>query len=678
MDILLLLLLVLPLLAPVFLALLTRGREGLRSVLLVLLCAVFAAAACALFPLVGRERSFEGLCWFGLHFRVTSFGALMTFVAAVMWLASALTALAYFKGHSHLQLRYDVFFLLTFCGLAGVFLAADLLTLFLFFELMSFASYVWVAHNETEKALIAARVYLAVAVFGGMVLLMGLFLLYHHFETLDLAALAAHMGHGEGARPAWLYGAGGCVLLGFGAKAGMFPLHLWLPMAHPVAPAPASALLSGILTKSGVYGVLLLGATFFFGDETWGTALLLLGTVTMLLGALLAVASRDIKRTLACSSMSQIGFILFGAACQCLLGHHNAIAVWGTVLHMLNHSAIKLLLFTAAGVIYCGTHSLDYDDIRGFGRGKPALMIPFVIGALAIGGVPLWSGYVSKTLLHEALVEYIHLGAGNMLLYKLCEVLFLFSGGLTVAYMAQLVTVVFIDKPLHEHHPYRIDTAGGVVMALSAAALFAGGLLPHDTMERAARFVEGALFADSSHMHAIHYFAPVNLKGAAISLSIGAAVYFLLLRRSAGLSYGRAVSRLGAALSARLLRAGMGLLNFLALLVRPLDALGDKTAQKLGLLAIPARFCAALGDKTVQKLRLLAIPARFCAALGDWVVAVAMKLIFYRAPRIIVPRQHEGYDAKRQEHIVEKSFSLDLLCFGIGLVAVLLYLLSNL
>ena len=355
--------------------------------------------------------------------------------------------------------------------------------------------------------------------------------------------------------------------------------------------------------------------------------------------------------------MSQIGFILFGAACQCLLGHHNAIAVWGTVLHMLNHSAIKLLLFTAAGVIYCGTHSLDYDDIRGFGRGKPTLLLPFAIGALAIGGVPLWSGYVSKTLLHEALVEYIHLGAGNMMFYKLCEVLFLFSGGLTVAYMAQLFTVVFIEKPLREHHPHRPDAASTLVMALSAAALFAGGLLPHDTMERIARFVEGFLFADSAHMHEIHYFAPVNLKGAAISLAVGAAVYFLLLRRDAGLAYARAVARFGAALSARLLSAGVGTLNVLAQLMRILDALGDAAAEKL---------------------KLLAIPARFCAALGDWIVAVGMKLVFFRAPRIIVPRQHEGYDAERREHIVEKSFSLDLLCFGIGLVAVLLYLLSNL
>ena len=137
------------------------------------------------------------------------------------------------------------------------------------------------------------------------------------------------------------YIAGFCLLFGFGAKAGSFPLHIWLPKAHPVAPAPASALLSGILTKAGIFGVLMLSTDLFRGDQLWGRVILYLGCATMVLGAVLAVFSMDLKRTLACSSVSQIGFILVGIGVSTLLRAENALAARGALLHMVNHSLIK-------------------------------------------------------------------------------------------------------------------------------------------------------------------------------------------------------------------------------------------------------------------------------------------------------------------------------------------------
>ena len=131
-----------------------------------------------------------------------------------------------------------------------------------------------------------------------------------------------------------------------------------------------------------------------------------LAAVTMFLGAVLALFSVDLKRTLACSSMSQIGFILTGISMMCLLGEENALAARGTLLHMANHSLIKLCLFMCAGCVYMNVHSLSLNDIRGFGRKKPLLFISFLMGALGIGGIPLWNGYVSKTLIHESIVEY--------------------------------------------------------------------------------------------------------------------------------------------------------------------------------------------------------------------------------------------------------------------------------
>lgn len=648
------------------LALCAVKRTALRERLALAVCAVQTALALLLTRHVG-----EALTLSAASFRVTGLSALLCCAASVLWLATACTSPAYFAHHGAHRARYDFFWLLTLGALCGVFLAGELLTLFLFFEVMSFTSWVWVAQNETPGALKAARVYLAVAVFGGMALLMGLYLLHAKCGTLDLAALTAP------APQPWLYAAGILMLLGFGAKAGMFPLHLWLPMAHPVAPAPASALLSGILTKSGVYGVLLVSSALFFGDKPWGDLLLLLGTVTMLLGAMLAVLSQDLKRTLACSSMSQIGFILVGAAAQCLLGQHNALAVWGTLLHMLNHSAIKLVLFTAAGVVYVGAHSLDLDEIRGYGRGKPWLMLPFSAAALSIGSVPLWSGYISKTLLHEALVEYIAMDGGAF--HRVCEALFLLSGGLTAAYMTNLFVTLFLKKPARAFPTEKADRPTVAVMALGALALTLGGLLPHALMEPLARFAEATLGGDSSHLHAVHYFAWTNLKGAAISLSVAAAVYCGVMRMRALPWLRTRVDAFRAALGRTLLVLGLWLLDAAALPARLAAGLGDALATLLAHLgALCARLLAALGDAAAKGGAWAgAFCARLVASLGDWAVALGMKVLFFRAPRIVVPRRHESYAHDRQRHAASRTLSLDLLAAGLGLTAVLVYLLAQ-
>ena len=243
------------------------------------------------------------------------------------------------------------------------------------------------------------------------------------------------------------------MLFGFGAKAGAFPLHIWLPKAHPVAPAPASALLSGILTKAGMFGILILTGYIFLGESSWGSLILILGVCTMVLGALLALFSIDLKRTLACSSVSQIGFILVGVGMSGLLSGENVLAVRGSLLHMINHSLIKLVLFMAAGVVYMNVHKLNLNEIRGFGRKKPLLHLIFLMGALGIGGMPLWNGYVSKTLIHESIVEFTELvregavsGIFNVAAMKGIEWAFLISGGLTAAYMTKLYVAVFIEK----------------------------------------------------------------------------------------------------------------------------------------------------------------------------------------------------------------------------------------
>lgn len=474
--------------------------------------------------------SLSGICSLGLNLMMDDFRRIYAVVIGFMWFMTLLFSKQYFRRDEN-RARYYLFNLLTLGGTMGVFLSADLYTTFVFFEMISFTSYAWVAHEESAGALKAAATYLAVAVIGGLVALMGLFLLQNTLGTLVIDQLySAAAVCGDKTR---LYVAGGCLLFGFGAKAGIYPLHIWLPKAHPVAPAPASALLSGILTKCGVFGVLAVSCSIFRNDPDWGVLLLILGVITMVFGALLALFSVDLKRTLACSSMSQIGFIVVGIGMMCLLGEANALAARGTMLHMVNHSLFKLVLFMAAGTVYMNLHKLDLNAIRGFGRNKPLLHFVFLMGALGIAGVPLWSGYISKTLLHESIVEYAAIAPSTAI--TVVEWLFLTAGGLTLGYMAKLYVAIFVEK-----HPTRQQEFDGmkkymtrptaVALVGSAVVLPVLGTFPHQTMDRLAAAGVG-FFAGAPLDETVRYFSLTNLRGAAISVLIGAAVYFLVVRR---------------------------------------------------------------------------------------------------------------------------------------------------
>lgn len=514
-----------------------RKTKSGRNTFVSILVTIEAALAVALLVLTASGQSlqfaWEGFCGLGLHFKVDGFRALYMLVAAFMWMMTGLFSTEYFA-HYHNRNRYYFFTLMTLGATAGVFLSNDLYTTFIFFEIMSFTSYAWVAHEETDSALKAAELYLGIALVGGMVTLMGLFMLYNKLGTLSFEGLY----EAAKAIPVQeLYLPGALCLTGFAAKAGMFPLHIWLPKAHPVAPAPASALLSGILTKAGIFGILVTTCNLFAHDAAWGNAILFFGVLTMVVGALLALFSVDLKRTLACSSMSQIGFILVGVGMQGLLGHHNALAVQGTLLHMVNHSLIKLCLFMAAGVVYMNLHKLNLNDVRGFGRKKPLLHFAFLMGALGITGVPLWNGYISKSLIHESILEFITLlnqqglAAFN---YQLAELLFVITGGLTLAYMLKLYICLFWEK-----HPEKQAAYDGMKKYMNKQSTFALvgaaivmpvlGMLPDLLMTGIATLGQGFMHGEAP-AHAVHYFSGENLIGAAKSIVIGVALYFAVVR----------------------------------------------------------------------------------------------------------------------------------------------------
>ena len=495
------------------------------------------------------ELTLSGALGAGLSFGANGFGLVFACVCAYMWLMTTLFSADYLS-HSENTGRYYFFLLITLGATVGVFLSADLFTAFVCFEIMSMASYVCVVHEENDGAMRAGGVYLAVAVIGGLAALMGIFILYFLAGTLEYESLYAACRAAFEGNEAWFYIAGGCILFGFGAKAGIYPLHIWLPLAHPVAPAPASALLSGIITKTGIFGVIIISTRVFLNNGYWGFVVLIFGIATAFMGGVLAVFSVDLKHTLACSSMSQLGFIFTGIGMMDLLGEEGSLAVRGVVLHMFNHSNLKLVLFMAAGVVLMKLHNGNLNNIRGYGRKKPLLMYSFLAGSLGISGIPLFNGYISKTLIHESIVEYIELlkegteiltfaaasGEGAVILFKVIEWLFLITGGMTAAYMTKLFVVIFVEKnedaarqaEFDSDKKYAAPLTKGV-LALSASIVLAVGFFPYFTQDIIADFAQGFFF-EGIETHTVRYFTWTNLKGALISVIIGALIYFLIIR----------------------------------------------------------------------------------------------------------------------------------------------------
>ncbi len=613
-----------------------------------------------------------GICGLGLHFCLDGFRGVYGIVAAFMWMMTLLFSREYLGHEKHLG-RYYFFQLVTLNATLGVFLSADLFTTFIFFEIMSFTSYVWVAQEETKGALKAAETYLAVAVIGGLVLLMGLFLLYHTLGTLEMSELlsAAAACEDKGV----LYIAGVCALVGFGAKAGAFPLHIWLPKAHPVAPAPASALLSGILAVS---------SNIFLHDQRWGLLLLFLGLCTMFGGALLAVFSVDLKRTLACSSMSQIGFILTGIGMQGILGEENGLAARGTLLHMVNHSLIKLALFMIAGVVVMNLHKLDLNDIRGFGRKKPLLNACFLAGALGISGIPLFNGYISKTLLHESIVEGAELAVELSGFLKAAEWVFLFSGGMTLAYMTKLYVALFVEKNSSVKEQKRFDGMRKYMNPISAFAIVGSsailpvlGFLPHLVTDKIADLGQGFMNFNGE-IHAVSYFSFENLKGGLISIGIGAALYwcirkFLMAEKQGIREYRNCwpdwLDMEGLIYRPLLLTA----LPFLArVFCRIFDSLVDGIVVLL--------------RKTIYRDRKIPheLPegSEFTHLLGealDWLRNKKRRILRRPAPEHEVSFEHrlamQREKIMETNTIIQRSLSFGLLLFYVGLVFTLIYLL---
>ncbi len=327
---------------------------------------------------------------FNFVFRVDALGFFVGVISIFLWFLASVYGVEYLReGHAHI--RYDVFSMLSLGGMLGVVFTGNLFSLYIFFELLSVASAILVFHEETPDAMRAGFKYLFLGVAGGLVLLFSIIATYQITGHGDLSLIGIGL---KGSR--WLPYIFWGYIIGFGVKAGMFPVHIWLPSAHPVAPSPASALLSGVMIKAGAYGIFrtvygIIGVQDIFAFHLDMTLVLLVfGLITIFLGSAVAITQVEIKRMLAYSSISQIGYIIMGIA---LL---SSKALMGSMMHMFAHALMKGALFLCAGAIIHQTGLRQIKDLRGLGARMPLTTAVFTVGALSMIGIPPLVGFVSK------------------------------------------------------------------------------------------------------------------------------------------------------------------------------------------------------------------------------------------------------------------------------------------
>ncbi|MBM7869075.1 formate hydrogenlyase subunit 3/multisubunit Na+/H+ antiporter MnhD subunit [Clostridium pascui] len=459
----------------------------------------------------------------GLQFKLDMFRYIFVWLTALIWLLVTIYSTQYLISYKNRN-RYYLFFMLTYWSTLGIFISQNFLNLFTFFEIMSLTSYPLIIHDEDKYSHEAGETYIIMAVTGGLVLLMGLFLLYNYTQTLDiyeLRYLLKDMGNIK-------YVITGLIIFGFGIKAGMIPLHIWLPKAHPAAPAPASAILSGVLLKTGIFGILITAEIIVPGDIYVSLVLLILGFLTMFIGGFLAMFQRNIKRILAYSSMSQMGYIIVGIALVGMLQEHKGIALYATLYHIINHMIFKVLLFMGAGIIYMALHELSINGIGGFGRNKKILKIAFLIGLCGIIGMPGFNGFISKNMLHHALSEAVHLYGGFWLHFG--EVIFTISSAFTTAYLLKLFIAVFIEKSNQEIDNIKMKITGRALASMSVLAFITVfiGIYPQFIMKILDKAVETF---NIYHKVDVHFYTIENIKSSFTSIGLGVLIYVFFIRK---------------------------------------------------------------------------------------------------------------------------------------------------
>ena len=421
-------------------------------------------------------------------FRLDQVGRFFAAIVTVVWVLAGFYAFEYMK-HEKEEKRYFGFYLMVFGVLLALTYAGSLVTYYLFFEMMTLLSVPLVLHTKTREAIMGGLKYLFYSLFGAYMALFGIYFLNKYAMTLDFQSGGVLDMNQVAGNEKLLLIVAFSMIIGFGVKAGMFPLHAWLPTAHPVAPAPASAVMSGIIVKMGVLGMLrvvffMFGADFLRG--TWVQKVwMILALITVFMGSMLAYREKVLKKRLAYSTVSQISYILFGIA----LLQPNALT--GSLLHVVFHAIIKSALFMSAGAIIYKTQKTTVSELNGIGKKMPITIWCYTFASVALIGIPPASGFISKWYLALGSLE-----SGINVFSWLGPVVLLISALLTAGYLLPITVQGFLPganfdyENLKKEEPVKMMVFPIAVLAALAILL---GVFPNALVDFISNIVKGIM-----------------------------------------------------------------------------------------------------------------------------------------------------------------------------------------
>ena len=419
--------------------------------------------------------------------RLDALGAFFLLIVSLLGFALSIYSLGYAKG----------FFGRKNVGVLGAFFNALLLATTLTFvadniwlfliawELMALTAYCLVSfEHEKPETRDAGVLYFIMSHIDAGCIILGFLLLFQASGDYNFASLhdiGANMSPGKRDAAFVLF------LLGFGIKAGIVPLHIWLPVAHPVAPSNVSALMSGVLIKTGIYGLTRVCFDFLGTPPLWwGVTVLAVGTVSAVLGVLYALMEHDLKRLLAYHSIENIGIILMGLGASLMFLHtgHPLLAALGLMAgmyHTINHASFKGLLFLGAGAVLHSTHTRNMEEMGGLAKRMPQTAFFFLVGAVAISALPPLNGFVSEWLTYQALLQ----GFGSTeslirLIFPLSGAMLALTGALAAACFVKAFGITFLAQPRSEHaaHAHEVVPSMRLGMAVLTVACVVLGLFP--------------------------------------------------------------------------------------------------------------------------------------------------------------------------------------------------------
>ncbi|HAJ32002.1 MAG TPA: NADH/ubiquinone/plastoquinone (complex I) [Candidatus Atribacteria bacterium] len=358
--------------------------------------------------------------------------------------------------------KFYTLFLLMVAGMNGVVITGDMFNLFVFLEIASVASYALVAFGTERHELEAAFKYTVMSTVGSLFILLGIVFLYSYTSTLNMADMANILAQKSASNIIIMVSV--LFIMGFGLKAALVPFHAWLPDAHPSAPAPISAMLSGVLIKSlGVYTLCRVFYNIIGINSSLSLILMVLGTLSMVIGVFLAIGQWDFKRLLAYHSISQIGYVILG------IGLGTPLGIMGGLFHLFNHSVFKSLLFLNSGAVEYATGTRDLQKMGGLMTKMPITGATSLVASMSIAGIPPFNGFWSKLIIIIACVQANRLG------YAFWAVL---ASILTLASFMKVMKYAFFGKLRDRWNEVReVPVFMKLAMVILALICVVGGVL---------------------------------------------------------------------------------------------------------------------------------------------------------------------------------------------------------